>query len=214
MLAQLITDVDDGSATDGGDRITAVNLTRTIEPDELPPQMARLAEKLAQEVELPSEQEDEDAVAAEADLNAAAAAVALTTEHYIGGPCLAFRPTGLALLREPSHSSVSTALECSDQIKLGPQPGQQPQAGGSLLGGGSHTDGDDRGSDRADDDWEDGGRWVAGDLSTVCALVRHEAARRGGTNASVRVVWGDARWSRAQLYALILWNHGLHATRT
>ena len=83
---QLITNVDEGSATDGGDRITALNLTRAIQPDELPPQMRRLAEKLAEETELPGAETDEAMDGAETDVSAAAAAVTITTEHYVGGP--------------------------------------------------------------------------------------------------------------------------------
>ena len=45
----------------------------------------------------------------------------------------------------------------------------------------------------------DGVRWVSGDLSDVCAAARVEAAAATTTAAEVKVFWGDARWSRAQL---------------
>ena len=45
----------------------------------------------------------------------------------------------------------------------------------------------------------DGVRWVSGDLSDVCAAARVEAAAAATTAAEVKVFWGDARWSRAQL---------------
>ena len=208
----LITNVDSDSATDGGDRITAVNLTRIMSEGELPPQMVRLGKKLAEEATLPTsttvDGEEEasgqqaDEVAAAAD--AAAASVAVSLEHYAGGPCLTFRPTGLALLREPAHPSVVGALEAMEGgVKLGPTPGEQ--------GGGAASRAASAGASAeesvTESDWEDGGRWVTGDLPTVCALVRHETARRGGTSAEVRVLWGDARWSRAQLLGELARGH-------
>ena len=45
----------------------------------------------------------------------------------------------------------------------------------------------------------DGVRWVSGDLSDVCAAARVEAAAAATTATEVKVFWGDARWSRAQL---------------
>ena len=193
----LITEVKNSSATDGGDRITAVNLTRRIKPDELPPQLLRLGEKLAEEATLPSRDGDGEEMtdAAPSAADAPVDAVAIGLEHYIGGPCLTFRPTGVALLREAGHPRVSAALEAATGgVALGPTPGQQGSVGGSAA-------------DAAQDGWEDGGRWVSGDLSTVCALVRHEVGRRGGTSGSVRVVWGDARWSRAQLLGELARGH-------
>lgn len=217
----LITSVDVGDATDGGDRITAVNLTRRIEPDELPPQLLRVSQKLSEETVLPEPEADEqqnDAAdgekggeareggsggsgessgeggsggggGASTDTLASAAAVSVTLAHYLGGPCLAFRPTALALLREPAHADVAATLAVTDHVTLGPAPGGEGGEGGG-------TDG-----------WEDGGRWISGDLSVVCALVRRETARRGATSASVRVIWGDARWSRAQLLGEIARGH-------
>ena len=46
------------------------------------------------------------------------------------------------------------------------------------------------------------GRWWTlgvGELGAVCSLVRAEAVRNHQTSAPVKVIWGDARWSRAQL---------------
>lgn len=293
----LITSVEEGSATDGGDRITAVNLTRKIPSDELPPQLVRipalassypplpkvtvilcsraacgyregarvadaglyplgslgrpwglappwesttgpkaaamtqaegvrgtkrqvrLAQKLAEETELPRAERPDpndggDGHGNEADGHdggasdpadggaaggsarnaasaAAAAAISLALEHFLGGPCLTFKPTAVALLRDPSHADVVATVEATDTVTLGPLPGADltMATSGGTAGG------------AAMDEWEDGGRWISGELPVVCALVRQEAARRGATSAVVRVVWGDARWSRARSQA-------------
>lgn len=210
----LITAVETGSASDGGDCITALNLTRRIEPSGLPPRLLRHAVECAEQVDLPTrEAADADSEAADAEGQAtdaeaavdvvdgeagtahpAAAAVTVTLEHYLGGPCIPFRPTGLALMRDPNNPEVQATLTVTDHVALGPLPGVVGTGDGGAPEGSAG-------------EWEDGGRWISGDLAVVCALVRRETARRGGTHAAVRAVWGDARWARAQLLGEIARGH-------
>ena len=46
------------------------------------------------------------------------------------------------------------------------------------------------------------GRWLSGELASVCNVAREEAARCGRA-PSVKVFWGDARWSRAQVRRIL-----------
>lgn len=218
----LITSVGEGSATDGGDRITAVNLTRQIDGDELPPQLLRLAQRLStrrpvatdEDGEEAEEEDDEEEAAAAAVVTAAnaeeeamppppAADVTLSLTHYLGGPCLQFKPTGLALLRDPA--AMDAAQEISSSVTLGPTPGAVQAAGGDTPQAAAADDAD--GAAAGADEWEDGGRWVSGELGAVCALVRGEARRLHQTAANVKVIWGDARWSRAQLLGELARGH-------
>ena len=207
----LITEVEAGSASDGGDRITAVNLTRSVEAADMPRQLVELADRLAKRgardghEEHSEEEERRDGGedneqggggGSETTQETTAAAANMTRPtlaltHFLGGPCLSFRPTGLALLREPGNPAVVEATTSADaDVVLGPD-----------------LSGSNGGSDAPADEDEGSGRWVSGDLSTVCALAHAEAARRHLTVADVKVIWGDARWARAQLLGELARGH-------
>ena len=175
----LVTEVERGSATDGGDRITAINLTRRIKADDMPRQLISLSRHLARRRAAALDSEP-----------ACTASPSVVLRHFIGGPCLAVRPTGLALLREPTSPAVGEAVS-TERIILGPAPGGaaaggEPAAGSSRRRSQTTT----RTRQRAV-----GQRRSLGGLRPA----RAEARRRGLTSALVRVVWGDARWGRAQL---------------
>ena len=185
----------EGEPNCGDDHITAVNLTRPIQPPQ-PRLVAEAVDKIAREYP-----------------KASPPSVELT--HFIGGPCDEHEIVSCIVLGGPTRGwtvvdKLSEAIKLATSRAIRRSPAQGPVSGGQTV----RVEGLQA---RKDLNGElgvalkyvsDTGRWLVRLRNGEGVKIKPDnLAGMDGAHGRVYVFWGDARWSRAQLLGEIARGH-------